>query len=439
VRRHAERAGAAVDLRLHAPRRLRRAEAAERARREGVGEAGEPVDVDVRAAIAHRRVEDAAVHHHVAQREVGAAVEQEVDLQRGDGAVALEARFVAHPDGVALGGEEDVLVAVVDDLHRLAGLQRRQRAVAGDHRRELLLAAEGAADRLLPHADLLRGQAERFMEFVHHIIRTLQAAAQEHAAVLLRNGDHALRLDVELLLVARRVLAFDNEIGLGQPRGHVALDDGLAAEHVLGRGRAARETTDARGGILLDAGDQFPGLEQRDQVVERQDRREFLDVGLDVFRRLLRQRERRRGDESQRLADVADRIGGQHRHRAIVHDEEIRARKVGRGDDGDLRPVERGVQAEAAQPAVGHGRADDKAMPAAGKIEVIHVLREAPHLLEAIHAGDALADDALAMCDACSHRIDIRVSEYAARPNKSNPRGRAPRVRSCTPSPAMAT
>ena len=184
-------------------------------------------DDDVVAAVGHGAVQDAAEHHHVGNRQVGAAVEDEVAFDRGERAVLLDAGLVAHPHRMALGGVEDVLVALVDDLDRLAGLERRQRRVADQQGGILLLAAERAADGRLAHADFFGRELERIVQLMHGEIGALDGAFGQDRAILLREHDEALVLEIELFLVAGPVFRLDDFVRFGEALGEVALDDGL--------------------------------------------------------------------------------------------------------------------------------------------------------------------------------------------------------------------
>src|SRR6202162_5749078 len=115
--------------------------------------------------------------------------------------------------GMPLGRGEHVLGAVVDHLDRPTGLQGEQAGVRGDHRGVLFLAAEAAPRLRLDDADLLGRKAEQHAERLVDVIRALERAVDRHAAVL-RHGDGAVGLDIELLLEADTVLAFDDEVRL---------------------------------------------------------------------------------------------------------------------------------------------------------------------------------------------------------------------------------
>jgi hypothetical protein len=120
--------------------------------------------------------------------------------------------------GMALGGGDQVFGAVVADLDRMAGLHREQRRVRADDGGEVFLAAEGPAGLGLDDAALFGGQIEDELERVDEVVGALHGAgdgdgferAVGRAEVL---GDDAVVLDVELLLRAGAVLAFDDEVG----------------------------------------------------------------------------------------------------------------------------------------------------------------------------------------------------------------------------------
>ena len=354
----------------------------------------------VGAAVAEGRVQHAAAEHDRAQRRVRAAVEDEVDRERRERAVGVQARAVVRPDRVALGREEHVLMAVVDDLHRPAALEREQRAVAREQGRELLLAAERAADRRLADADLLERQPERGHELRADVVRALQAALDQHAAVRLRRADHALRLDVELLLVAGLVGALDHVRRRGERALRVALHDRLRGERMQPRA---------------------PGAVPRDDLVQRQHRGQGVDLRLHVRRRLAGEPARRRGNQRQRLAAVLDGVVCEERHVEAEHVHEVLARDVGRRHDADGAPVERGIKRQAAQAPARDGRAHDEAVPRAGRGQVVDVAARAPDLLVAVPARHAPPHLAITNLCFSAHR------GHPARPQD----GPDPRVRPC--------
>ncbi len=96
----------------------------------------------------------------------------------------------------------------------------------------------------------------------------------------------------------------------------------------------------------------------------------------------------RGGEEGERLGVVLDLATDRDEDRLVVADEadDVVAGDVGRGDDGDLRPVERGVEVDGDEAGVGVGRADRRAEPGAGEDEVVGVLRFARELRRALAA-----------------------------------------------------
>ena len=94
------------------------------------------------------------------------------------------------------------------------------------HRRIFFFAAESAACLELNHANFLRGQSEKRGERFVHVVMALQRAPDGDAFVRIRSRDHSLRLDVELLLRAGFVFAFDDFFGRRKRGVHVAFVHG---------------------------------------------------------------------------------------------------------------------------------------------------------------------------------------------------------------------
>ena len=139
---------------------------------------------------------------------------------------------------VALRRRGEVLVAVVDHPDRLAGLAGEERRVEGDDRGVLLLAAEPAARLGLDDPRLFVVQAERPLQRLVDVVRALERAVDRDAAVLARDRDHRVVLDVELLLVADPVLALeDRGPPSAKPAVEVARRDLVVGEDVVARER----------------------------------------------------------------------------------------------------------------------------------------------------------------------------------------------------------
>ena len=103
----------------------------------------------------------------------------------------------------------------------------------GDQRRIFFLAAKAAASFSLNHANLFFRQAEQFDQRFVNVVRTLHRAPNRHAVVRVRDRNRAVVLDVELLLRAGFVFAFDDEIGAGPDVVDVALIDQKLFEDVV--------------------------------------------------------------------------------------------------------------------------------------------------------------------------------------------------------------
>ena len=102
-----------------------------------------------------------------------------------------------------------------------------------DDRRVLLLAAEAAAGLRLHDDRQLVAHLQRPLHRLVDVVRALQRAVDGDAAVLARDGDHRLVLDVQLLLVADPVGALDHQLGGGHCRGRIATRDRVVGELVL--------------------------------------------------------------------------------------------------------------------------------------------------------------------------------------------------------------
>src|SRR6202162_5478087 len=234
----------------------RRAEAAERAVGRSVVHRHASANAHGGAAVGAGRVQDPARENDGGEGGVSAAVQQHVDVHGGQPAVFRYAGPMPDDAGMPLGRGEHVLVAVVDHLDRPTGLQGEQAGVPGDHRGVLFLAAEAAPRLRLDDADLLGRKAEQHAERLVDVIRALERAVDRHAAVL-RHGDGAVGLDIELLLEADTVLAFDDEVRLPESVFELPLLDRDLLESLRRRGGVIDRLggpvfdRDPRGGELL--------------------------------------------------------------------------------------------------------------------------------------------------------------------------------------------
>ena len=135
----------------------------------------------------------------------------------GELAVRGGAVLVVELRRVAVDVAEEGLEPVVDDLDRLAGAQRQQAGV--DLHRQVLAAAERAADAGERHPHLVLGQAEDGGDLAQVGVQPLGGDVEVDAAVLGGHGEAGLRAEEGLVLHAEGVLALDDDVGaLARPR-----------------------------------------------------------------------------------------------------------------------------------------------------------------------------------------------------------------------------
>ena len=102
--------------------RLRRAESAERAVRRGIGGDGFGANADTRPVVRAARVNGAARENDGGEGFVGAAIDGEIDLSTENSAVFADSGAEPGAGRMALGGGGHVFHAIVNNLHRFAGL-----------------------------------------------------------------------------------------------------------------------------------------------------------------------------------------------------------------------------------------------------------------------------------------------------------------------------
>ena len=355
-----------VHLALDGEFDLGSAEAAEGAVRRRVGAQHLALETDARPAVGAEGVEQGAREHHGRQGLVGAAVEEDLAVEREQPAVAVDRRAVADHRRVALGGADDVLVPVVDHLHRPLAGAGEQGGVEGEGAREVLLAAEAAAHHRGPHPHPVLRQPEAVSQRPVDVVRALHGARDEDAgdsAVVRQLGDHPLALDVDVLLVAGPVLPLDHVRRPAQGLVHVAA---LQAQLVKRR--------------------------QLRRLREREDRRERLVFDGHGRQRLPGREASRSRHQLHWLADVEDEAVGEDRPAVVQELDAVRTGEVRGGDaDGAGRGRVR-IEADGADPRVGVRAAHRGAVPHAGHGEVVHVARRSRDLGEAVRARRALSD-----------------------------------------------
>ena len=142
-----------------------------------------------------------------------------------------------HDRRVTLGRGDHVFDAVVDDLHRTAGLERQQSRRAPRSSRDTLPCRRSRRRSRSDHPHRA-ARPEQAAHRLDDVEGTLHRAVDRDAAIL-RHGDHAVGLDVDVLLVAGPVGALDDhEVGAGQRGGGIALGD---VDGLEGPGWTARD------------------------------------------------------------------------------------------------------------------------------------------------------------------------------------------------------
>jgi len=182
----------------------------------------------VGAAALHR----GAPRHPRRHRAVGAAVGDNAHRHRLDAAVAGQAHPVVQPVRMALVALAHRPLPVVGQLHRPAGEPRRQGGAGADDGGGVVFAAEAAAHG--DGADLHVGQrhAEQRRREAAGAERVLHGAVDLHHAVGARHGHRRLGFQVGMLDERGAERLFHDDVGYGEPRGHVAPADAVVVDHV---------------------------------------------------------------------------------------------------------------------------------------------------------------------------------------------------------------
>ncbi len=269
---------------------------------------------------------------------------------------------------------EDRLFAAPGEGNRPSQLPGGQREKVLD--REVLAAAERAADRRVADDDLLLQQAEDLGDLAAILVQPLAGGLDHHAAGIVYVGDARLRLQERVLLPARLELAVDDDVSRPQRRGRVAFADARVLEQI----RAVRGMDHRRIGC-----ERRRRVEHRRQILVRDPHEPRAGFGGLV---------RLGHDERDAVADEA--------HDVTTEDGLVRldqavsvARHVGRREHGDdaghgHRPG--GIDRPDAR--VRPPRGNDREPQHAGTDEVARVACRARHLAERVGPGWGRADHA---------------------------------------------
>ena len=197
----AEMACDVIHMSFNRKERLRCAEAAESAGREGVGANALALEVGVGNGINAVAVENAALKHNVRGGQVCAAVIVDMTLHTDDLSV-LDCGFIDALGRMALNGELCVLFAVKDHFDRLADPILRNQKCAADDIGEVLLAAERAAGRGLPDDDVIIGNIEQTRNGLADVEGALCGRIEDELSVLI-GRNRAVGFQVHMLLIGR--------------------------------------------------------------------------------------------------------------------------------------------------------------------------------------------------------------------------------------------
>ena len=280
--------------------------------------------------------------------------------------------LVAHPRRMAVDVAEERLLAPVHHLHRLAGVEREQAGV--DLHAEVLARAERAADAAERDPHLVGRQVEAGGDLVAVDVQPLGGHEEVDAAVLGRHREPGLGAEERLVLHPDLVLAGDHDLG---GRVRVAVLDVDVPQQVAGRVQRL-------------------GVEG---VLGIGDRRQRLEVDLDLRGGAARGLGVVGGDDRDRLALVAHLVPGEDRLVGDLEPVGLAAGDVLVGEDrvhaGD---GERGRDVELADAGARVGAAEGGAPQHPVGPQVGRVGELALDLGDAVGPADALADPALGGC-----------------------------------------
>ena len=303
---------------------------------------------------------------------VGAAVNGEIDFAAENFAVFADCSAMARSRRMALGGGGHVFHAVVNHFDGLPGFPGEERGVRGNHRGIFFLAAKRAAGFHLHDADAILGQAEKLHEGFVDVIRTLQRAPDGEAMLGVEGGDHAVVFDVELLLRAGGVFAFDDEVRVLPDGIDVAFFDQIGFEKIV---RAPD--------YLGDGFAFFDGEERGKRIV-------FYGNGSDSFGEKMAVG---MSEEEKRLFGMIDEAIGEAGLIVVEESDAIFAGNVFWGDDDELAPVDFGTERKVFDYAARDLAANSGAEEHARQDEVVDVAGLASDFGKAFPARNGRTDD----------------------------------------------
>ena len=275
-----------VERILHDHHTLRPAEAAEGGVRLLVGAAGIADGAEVRDPVGVVGMGERARHDPRREIEAPAGIGRQHGVERPHATLVVEAHRVAIVETVTLAGRHHVDLTRQPELHRPAGMVRRDRCCGCDPGGVALLAAEAAAQAAHHRRHAVKVAPEQPRADMLHLGRMLGRGMDRDVAVLAWQREGDLAFEIEMLLPA------DAELGFEPMRCTCQRRIGIAAQHRRRRLHIGLSFQRRR-----DVEDRFFGLDLDD---------DFLDSGT-------RRIERFRDDHRQRLARELDPVDGEQR------------------------------------------------------------------------------------------------------------------------------
>ncbi len=332
-------------------------------------------------------------------REIGAEVGQRRDLERGDLAVFRRADLDVGVMVAAVRGVQIVLGAILEELHRTAQLLRKpqhQRHVEVDED----FRAKPAADVRRDDPDLLLGNAE-------HERRDDQLMDVRR-----------LRGRPEGVLLGARIVVADRAARLHRGRDQPLVEDALADPH-LGVGQRAVDRLGIRAACPVhDDVVRRVLVELRrarlDRLPRVDDRRQLVEVDLDRLQGVIGLVDAFRDDDRDRIADLMHLAQREQPRRGdVVVDpgglpgagKRIHLGEILTGEHADdARHGLRAAGVDAADPGVGHRRAQHGRIGHAGQPDIVEEVPAAGHQFRVFAPPDRLCRRASSgSLDGCCH------------------------------------
>ncbi len=371
-RRQADSLRDLIEVAFHREDALRSAEAAKGSVWRMIGGNGFAANSDGWPVVRPGGVNCSARQHYRRKRRINSAVNREINFRRQQLAVFADCCANARSRRMAFGCRDHVFGAVVNHLDRFARFPRQQSRVSCNHRRIFFLATKPAAGHGLHHANFFRRQIKQLQQRFVNVIRALHRTPDGYAFCRVGDGDHAVRFDIQLLLSAGFVFAFDDKISLRPSGIHVAFLDQKLFEDVVfapdGLGFVQRIFDGENGGQRFDVErDRTPGFFQQVFVFVRQQQNRLFRMVYKFISQI------RLIFQNQRHAVSAGNIFG--------------------GDDGEFVPGNAVAELNAAQPSARNRRTHSHAVQHVGKGQIVHIPGVPGDFINTFFAEYRLAND----------------------------------------------